>query len=80
MILLSERIYLDLDLKIRYVDIDSVDDTGYGPLEFLDIGAYEFQGTPVNRLPILTKKNLQFIKTSDSLELSVDFIDSGEVY
>ena len=41
-ILLNERIYLDLDGKHRYVDIDSVDDTGYGPLEFLDIGAYEF--------------------------------------
>lgn len=40
--LLNERIYLDLDGKHRYVDIDSVDDTGYGPLEFLDIGAYEF--------------------------------------
>jgi parallel beta-helix repeat protein len=41
-ILLNERIYLDLDGKHRYVDIDSVDDTGYGPLEFLDMGAYEF--------------------------------------
>ncbi len=40
--LLNARIYLDLDGKHRYVDIDSVDDTGYGPLEFLDIGAYEF--------------------------------------
>lgn len=40
--LLNDRIYLDLDGKHRYVDIDSVDDTGYGPLEFLDIGAYEF--------------------------------------
>jgi len=40
--LLAERIYLDLDGKHRYVDIDSVDDTGHGPLEFLDIGAYEF--------------------------------------
>jgi parallel beta-helix repeat protein len=41
-ILLNERIYFDLDGKDRYVDIDSVDDTGYGPLEFLDMGAYEF--------------------------------------
>jgi hypothetical protein len=41
-ILLNDRIYLDLDGKHRYVDIDIVDDTGYGPLEFLDIGAYEF--------------------------------------
>jgi parallel beta-helix repeat protein len=41
-LLLAEGIYLDLDGKIRYVDIDSVDDTGYGPLEFLDMGAYEF--------------------------------------
>jgi hypothetical protein len=40
--LLAERIYLDLDGKHRYVNIDSVDDTGYGLLEFLDIGAYEF--------------------------------------
>jgi len=41
-LLLVGKIYLDLDGKHRYVDIDSVDDTGYGPLEFLDIGAYEF--------------------------------------
>lgn len=40
--LLVGKIYLDLDGKHRYVDIDSIDDTGYGPLEFLDIGAYEF--------------------------------------
>jgi hypothetical protein len=40
--LLNARIYLDLDGKYRYVDIESVDDTGYGPLEFLDMGAYEF--------------------------------------
>jgi parallel beta-helix repeat protein/predicted outer membrane repeat protein len=40
--LLNERIYLDLDGKHRYVDIDSIVDTGSGPLEFLDIGAYEF--------------------------------------
>jgi hypothetical protein len=41
-ILLNGRIYVDLDGKQRYIDIESVDDTGYGPLEFLDIGAYEF--------------------------------------
>jgi len=41
-ILLAVPIYFDLDDKDRYVDIDFVDDTGYGPLEFLDIGAYEF--------------------------------------
>ena len=40
--LLAAQIYLDLDGKHRYIDIDSVDDTGYGPLEFLDMGAYEF--------------------------------------
>lgn len=40
--MLNERIYLDLDGKHRYVDIDSIDDIGHGPLEFLDIGAYEF--------------------------------------
>lgn len=41
--LLNERIYLDLDGKSRFVDIYSVADTGSGPWEFLDIGAYEFE-------------------------------------
>jgi len=40
--LLAMRLYFDLDGKARYVDIDSIDDTGSGPWEFLDMGAYEF--------------------------------------
>ncbi|MGB2807935.1 MAG: right-handed parallel beta-helix repeat-containing protein [Sedimentisphaerales bacterium] len=42
-ILLAVPIYFDLDGKDRYVDIDSIDDTGSEPWEFLDMGAYEFQ-------------------------------------
>ena len=41
-ILLTMSIYFDIDVKDRYVDIDSVENAGTGPLEFLDIGAYEF--------------------------------------
>jgi predicted outer membrane repeat protein len=41
-ILLTVPIYFDLDGKVRYVDIVSIDDTGSGPWEFLDMGAYEF--------------------------------------
>jgi hypothetical protein len=41
-VLLAMEVYLDLDGKDRYVDIDSIDDTGVGPVEFLDMGAYEF--------------------------------------
>ena len=41
-ILLAVPVYFDLDGKDRYVDIDSIDDTGSGPWEFLDMGAYEF--------------------------------------
>jgi parallel beta-helix repeat protein len=41
-ILLAVPIYFDLDGKDRYVDIGSIDDTGSGPWEFLDMGAYEF--------------------------------------
>jgi parallel beta-helix repeat protein len=40
--LLAVPAYFDLDGKDRYVDIDSIDDTGSGPWEFLDMGAYEF--------------------------------------
>jgi len=40
--LLAVPVYFDLDGKDRYVDIDSIDDTGSGPWEFLDMGAYEF--------------------------------------
>jgi hypothetical protein len=32
----------DLDGKDRYFDIDTIDDTGSGLFEFLDMGAYEF--------------------------------------
>jgi len=40
---LAEPIYFDLDGKTRYVDIDSIDNTGSGPWEFIDMGAFEFQ-------------------------------------
>jgi hypothetical protein len=36
------QVISDLDGKDRYFDVSSVTDTGYGPLEFLDMGAYEF--------------------------------------
>jgi hypothetical protein len=41
--LLAIPVYYDMDGKDRYVDIDSIDDVGTGPWEFLDMGAYEFQ-------------------------------------
>ena len=40
--LMTLQIYIDLDGKDRYVDIDYMVDTGVGPLKFLDIGTYEF--------------------------------------
>lgn len=43
MALLAMPVYFDLDGKARYNDIDSTDDTGSGPWEFIDMGAYEFQ-------------------------------------
>ena len=33
---------LDLDGNIRFVDVSSITNTGSGPLEFLDMGAYEY--------------------------------------
>ncbi len=41
--LLGLPVITDLDGKDRYVDIDSIDDTGSGPLKFLDMGSYEFR-------------------------------------
>jgi len=41
--LLAMPVYFDLDGKARYNDIDSIDDTGSGSWEFIDMGAYEFQ-------------------------------------
>lgn len=40
--LLAVPVYFDIAFKDRYVDIDTIDDTGSGPWEFLDMGAYEF--------------------------------------
>jgi parallel beta-helix repeat protein len=33
---------IDLDGNIRFVDVSSITNTGSGPLEFLDMGAYEY--------------------------------------
>jgi parallel beta-helix repeat protein len=41
-VVLAVPVYFDLDGKDRYIDIDTIDDTGSGPWEFLDMGAYEF--------------------------------------
>ncbi len=41
-VLLAIPVAYDLDGKDRYVDIDTIDDTGFGLFKFLDMGAYEF--------------------------------------
>jgi hypothetical protein len=39
---LAMSVVYDLDGKDRYIDIDTIEDTGSGLFKFLDMGAYEF--------------------------------------
>ena len=43
-VLLDVPIHFDLDGNNRYTDVDNIANTGVGPFEFVDMGAYEFSG------------------------------------